>query len=65
MKFNGKVVTEDNFSILNTDADVWYGELPWKRGDKFPTGAIKERANLSKTNRLLYDNELDTIIIGS
>lgn len=61
MKFNGKLATEDDFSILNKDVDVWYGELPWKRGDKFPTDDIKERANISKTNRLLYENELDTI----
>ena len=58
---NGVYVSEKNYSILEDDVDVWNGELPWKRGSKFPTAKIKERADISHTNRLIYNNDLDKV----
>ena len=58
---NGVYVKEKNYSIVNEDVDVWTGELPWKRGSVFPTKKIKERADISHTNRLIYRNEIDSV----
>jgi hypothetical protein len=52
---------ETNFSLLNTDTDIWEGELPYKPGSEFPTNSIKERANKLKTARLLFYNDSETI----
>lgn len=54
-------IEETNYSILSKKTDVWQGELPFKQGDKFPTEAIKERALISNTNRLIYENDVDDI----
>lgn len=54
-------VQEDNWSISPSKSDIWYGELPYKEGDVFPTEEIKDRACISKTNRMIYDNDVDTI----
>lgn len=52
---------EDNWSLVSNDTDIWPGELPYKIGDKFPTESIKERASISKTNKLIYENDTDQI----
>jgi hypothetical protein len=52
---------ETNFSLLNTDTDIWEGELPYKPGSEFPTNKIKDRANKLKTARLLFYNDSETI----
>lgn len=52
---------ENNFSIVNEDTDIWNGELPFKPGDTFPTDAVANRANISKTNRLIYNNDVEDI----
>ena len=52
---------ETNYSIVNEDTDIWDGELPFKTGDQFPTNEIANRANISKTNRLIYNNNVDDI----
>ena len=62
MNINGSIVKETDFGIINRNVDVWYGELPFKRGDKFPTRAMQERADISNTNRLLYENEVDDVV---
>ena len=54
-------VQEDDWSIINSDTDIWDGELPYKTGMKFPTEEIKERASISKTNELIYNNKIDDI----
>jgi hypothetical protein len=54
-------VKEDNYSIINENTDIWDGELPFKPGDKFPTDDISNRADISKTNRLIYNNNVDDI----
>ena len=58
---NMTYIEETNYSILSKKTDVWQGELPFKQGDKFPTEAIKERALISNTNRLIYENDVDDI----
>ena len=52
---------ETNYSILAKHTDVWQGELPFREGDAFPTAAIKERALISNTNKLIYQNDVDDI----
>lgn len=52
---------ENNYSIVNDSTDIWTGELPYKPGDKFPTDDIAYRADISKTNRLIYNNNVDDI----
>lgn len=54
-------VQETDWSIINSDTDIWDGELPYKTGMKFPTEEIKERASISKTNELIYNNKIDDI----
>ena len=52
---------ETNFSLLNTDTDIWEGELPYKPGSEFPTPNIKNRADKLKTARLLFYNDSESI----
>lgn len=54
-------VGEDNWSIVSDTTDIWNGELPYKTGVKFPTENIIDRATISKTNRLVYDNNVEEI----
>jgi len=58
---NIEYIDETNFSILDNNTDVWDGELPFHEGDSFPTSEIKERAKISLTNRMLYENNIDEI----
>lgn len=52
---------ENNFSIVSENTDIWDGELPFHPGDIFPTEEIKERASVSKTNKMIYNNDVDGI----
>ena len=52
---------EENYSILCDSTDVWDGSLPFDTGSVFPTEEIKERARISKTNKMIYNNEVDMI----
>lgn len=54
-------IEETNYSILSKKTDVWPGELPFKPGDVFPPESVKERALISNTNRLIYENDVDDI----
>lgn len=58
---NMKYIDETNYSILSKNTDVWNGCLPFKTGDIFPTESIKERALISNTNKLIYENNVDDI----
>ena len=58
---NGKYAKEDNFSIVPANSNVWLGELPYKPGMKFPPQDVKDRADIDKTNYLLYKNSIDDI----
>lgn len=58
---NMTYIDETNYSILSKKTDVWQGALPFKPGDKFPTESIKERALISNTNKLIYENNVDDI----
>lgn len=53
--------SEDNWSVLNEGVDIWDGKLPYTTGVKFPTADIVDRAAVSKTNRLIYNNEVEEI----
>lgn len=61
--FNSNItfVEENNYSVVDKDTDVWYGELPYKTGMQFPTSEIKERAMISNTNKLIFENRVDEI----
>lgn len=52
---------EDNWSVISSSTDIWDGELPYKPGMAFPTRDIENRAMISKTNRLIYNNDVDEI----
>lgn len=58
---NITMVDEDNWEVINPDTDIWRGELPYKSGMTFPTPEIKERASISKTNELIYTNNIEQI----
>ena len=58
---NMTYIEETNYSILSKKTDVWQGELPFKSGDVFPPASVKERALISNTNRLIYENDVDDI----
>lgn len=61
MKLNGKLIKETNYSIVPNGINIWDGELPYKRGSKFPTTEIKDMADIINTNNMLYDNDFDKI----
>lgn len=52
---------EKNWSIVSDSTDIWEGELPYKPGMQFPTPEIMERATISNTNKLIYNNKVDDI----
>ena len=54
-------VDETNYGITDGHTKIWTGELPYKEGSVFPTEDIKERARISKTNELIYNNKVDEI----
>lgn len=56
---NISVQNESDFRFINNNIDVWPDDdsFPFKPGDKFPTDRLVERANVSYTNRLLYNNK--------
>lgn len=58
---NGSYVKETDFGIAVDRNYVWTGEFPFKAGDTFPTKDMHDRADISKTNRYLYDNNISEI----
>lgn len=54
-------VDEDNYSIVDEHTKIWSGKLPYESGSTFPTEDIKERARISKTNELIYNNKIEDI----
>lgn len=54
-------IEENNFNVVGDDVDIWNGALPFSEGMEFPTLAIKERAEISKTNLMIYDNKVKEI----
>lgn len=56
---NINIQAEKDFRFISDNIDIWPedGSFPFKQGDKFPTDKLIERANVSYTNRLLYNNE--------
>jgi hypothetical protein len=58
---NMTYIEEDNYSILSKDTDVWMGKLPFNTGHVFPTPDIEERARISATNRMIYQNKIEEI----
>lgn len=58
---NISLQSEKNYSIKSENVDIWGGEFPYKAGDKFPSEKLQERADISLTNRMLFNNEYDKI----
>ena len=58
---NLQYVQEDNWSVTSNSTDIWTGKLPFGRGSKFPTDEIRNRAKVSKTNKLIFDNDANEI----
>lgn len=60
---NINIQAEKDYRFISDNIDIWPddGSFPFKPGDKFPTDKLVERANVSYTNRLLYNNEYGDI----
>ena len=58
---NGEYLRENDYSVVYNRADIWTGELPFKRGSVFPTKEIRDRADISKTNLSLYYNGIEEV----
>lgn len=58
---NGEYLTEKDYSAVYNRNDIWTGSLPFKTGSEFPTKAIRERADISKTNLSLYYNGIEEV----
>lgn len=54
-------VQETNWSIVSEQTDIWTGSLPFNTGDIFPNEDVKNRASISATNKLIYDNQPEEI----
>jgi hypothetical protein len=52
---------ETNLSLIGEDIEIWDGKLPFKPGDKFPSGKLQARINKLKTAELLFENKADEI----
>lgn len=57
------VQTEQNYNILSDNIDIYPSDysFPIKTGDTFPDEKLKDRADRSLTNRLLFKNNYDKI----
>ena len=53
--------SETDYSINSDKVDIWPNEFPYKPGDTFPSDKLKERADISLTNKLLFNNDYDKI----
>ena len=58
---NINYVYERDYGIMPDGNDVWPGHLPYGPGSTFPDKAIKDRASISATNRLIFDTDIDEI----
>jgi hypothetical protein len=58
-----KLQTETDFSIISENIDVYPKDysFPIKTGDTFPDAKLKYRADVTKTNQLLYDSKYQDI----
>lgn len=54
-------IPEKNYSIVSDDTDIWEGYLPFYEGVSFPTHDIRNRAEISYTNKLIYENNVEEI----
>lgn len=59
---NLNILTENDFNITPPNVSMWYGEIPYKKGDKFPTDEIQSRANEYLTAYMLYKTRFDGIM---
>lgn len=60
-----KIKKENNFSLLDDNSFVWSDDsFPFKKGDIFPPEKIREVADVSLTNRLLYEGKMDEVLDG-
>lgn len=57
------VQSETNYNILSENIDFYNSDysFPFKAGDTFPTAKLKERADRSFTNRLLFNNDYEKV----
>lgn len=55
-------VEESDYSFASRNIDIWHGDFPHKQGDNFPDAKLKKRASISKTNRLLFNNDYTSIL---
>lgn len=55
--------TEKNYSIVSDSIDIYNNDysFPFKTGDTFPPQSVRDRANICKTNELLYKNRYDDV----
>lgn len=53
--------TETNYSVHSENVDIWPGEFPYTPGNKFPSDKLRDRANISMTNRMLFNNDYNSI----
>lgn len=55
--------TEQNYSIVSDSIDIYNSDysFPFKPGDTFPPQSVRDRANICKTNELLYKNRYDDV----
>lgn len=59
---NINIQTEDNFGIVPDGTYIWDEDtFYFKTGDTFPDGYLQNRANIYKTNQMLYKTKLDEI----
>lgn len=57
------IQTEKNYNIISENIDIYPADysFPIKSGDVFPNKKLKDRADRSFTNKLLYKNQYDKI----
>lgn len=63
---NLAIQSEKDFRFISENIDIWPsdGSFPFKTGDIFPPKKLIDRANISYTNRLLYNNEYGDVLHG-
>lgn len=68
-RFNKDLITEQvetNYSLIGDDSFIWdYDKFPFATGDIFPPEQIKEVANISLTNRYLYEGRMEEVLNGA
>lgn len=59
---NLNLLTENDFNITPSNISIWTGDIPYKKGDRFPTEEIQTRANEYLTAYMLYKTKFDGIM---